>query len=125
MIKKPKILLISDDEAVAKYLKEKLTIIGGYQVFCEFKAETASQAFRQNYFDVVVAQFSMSDLDGITLIEGLKKVDPYCTIIVIIKDGNNTILGELANLGIYDFITEPVNSEKLLFLVRRGESFIY
>ena len=120
MIEKPKILLISDEEAVAKYLKEKLTIIGGYQVFSEFKAEIALESFRQNNFDVVVAQFNMPDLDGITFIEGLKKADPDCTIIVIIKDGNTAILGELANLGIYDFLTEPVNSEKLLFLVRKG-----
>ena len=120
MIEKLKVLLISDDEAVAKYLKEKLAIIGGYQVFCEFKAEIALEAFRQNNFDLVVAQFSMPDLDGIALIEGLKKVDPDCTIVVIIKDGNTAILGELANLGIYDFIIEPVNSEKLLFLVRKG-----
>lgn len=116
----PRILLVDNTEIITRYLREKLIIEGGYSVYLELNADDALETFQQSSFDLIIVNFDMPDLDSITFIKKLKKLDPYCIIIAFIKDKNSSFAKELLKLGVYDFIDQPVSMDKLFFLIRKG-----
>ena len=66
----------------------------------------------------------MPDLSSLELIRELKHIDPDCNIIALFDEYNRELLEHLFGPGIYDFITKPINLEKLFFLVRKGKTGI-
>ncbi|MDI6758696.1 MAG: HD domain-containing protein [Candidatus Omnitrophota bacterium] len=120
MTKEIRILLICDDEEITKFLREKLIIEKGYFVSFESSGSSGIASLRHNTFDAVIAKCPMRDLDSVEIVTGLKKIDPDCVIIAFVEQVNNKMLGYLYTAGIYDFITPPLNIEKLSFLVEKG-----
>jgi len=115
-----KILFICDDSEVSRYLVEQLMVEGGYFVALEPTAKEGLDAFRENDFDLVIAKPQMPDLSSLELIRELKRTDPDCIIIALLEEHKQEVLEYLFSLGIYDFISKPINLEKLFFLVRKG-----
>lgn len=120
MVKNPRILLIDDDTKTLGYLREELSLRGGFVVSCESSIQAAAQTLRNNNFDVVIVNFSTTNLDSKTAIQTLKKLDPDCVIVAFFEQENPELLREISRLGIYDSITRPLNLEKLFFLIRKG-----
>ena len=115
-----RILLINDDEVMARFLREKLIVNGDYSVDCEFSASAGLENLKTKGTDIVIAKLNMQDLSGIEFIKGLKKIDSDCIIIVFLEDVNSSIIKDLTRYGVYDIITKPLNLEKLLFLIKKG-----
>jgi putative two-component system response regulator len=117
---KRSVLLFYADELVARYLKDKISHSGDYAVTGVNTAALGLEAMRNRTFDIVVAQSKMWDLDDATLIEELKNVDPDCVIIMLIKEVDAEISRQMFRLGVYDFISEPLDLEKLSLLIKKG-----
>ena len=115
-----RILLICDDEEVSRPLREQLTFGDKLFVSSEPNPESGLELFKQNSFDLVIVTFSKIDLNATDFIAGLKKTDPDCVIVVFLKDLSPEILNALPKLGIYDYISKPINAERLSFLVKKG-----
>lgn len=115
-----RILLICDDEEASRPIREELVSGARYSVSFEPSAIAGLELFKQNNFDLVIAGFGKIDLKATDLIAGLKKTDPDCVIIAFLKDANPEILDQLPKLGIYDYISKPINTERLSFLVKKG-----
>lgn len=117
---KNRILLINDDEPISRYLGEKLITEEGYAVIFEYTCLAGLSALKNSSFDVVIGKFGMPDLDGVSLVKSIKKIDPDVIVIAFIDEEGPDTLKEIAVLGVYDFISKPVNMEKLLLLIRKG-----
>jgi len=115
-----RILLINNDEVISRYLREKLTVNGGYSVSCESNSYSGIEAFRHGGFDIVIVKFGMPDMDGASLLRSLKVIDPDSIIIVLIEEASQHLLKEIYKLGGYDSISHPINLEKLFFLIKKG-----
>lgn len=113
-------MLINNDEAISRYLRENLTLTGGYTVSFASNSHSGIETFRRDGFDIVLVKFGIPDIDGFTLIKELKKIDPDCIIIVLIEEANPYLLKDIYDVGAYDFISQPINLEKLFFLVKKG-----
>lgn len=75
---------------------------------------------KEGNFDIIIVKLHMSDLNSVELIQSLKKIDPDCLIIVLVKESDEAISREVGRLEVYEVITQPVNLEKLFFLIRKG-----
>jgi putative nucleotidyltransferase with HDIG domain len=115
-----RVLLISDDERMIRYLREQLTIEGGCSVSAESTANAGLATLKQNGFDIIIIRIKSIDSGTAELVKGLKKIDPDCIIIAYLEDVSQYALEEIAKMQIYDFIAKPVNLDKLLFLVKKG-----
>ncbi len=120
MIRYCRILVINNDEALSRYLREKLIISGGFDVSFKNSVREGLEAFTDNNFDVVLAHYLAPDAATQELVEKLKKSDPDCVIILFLPEPNPDLEDELASLGVYGFISHPLNVEKLFFLLRKG-----
>lgn len=114
-----RILLICDDEGISRYLREQLIVEGGYYVSSQGTIQQGLVAFRQNGFDLVIAKINPAEQETKEFIRGIKKIDPEAIIVVYI-DEYKTEVEDLFRLGVYDYITKPINSEKLSFLIKKG-----
>ncbi|MFA5155901.1 MAG: HD domain-containing phosphohydrolase [Candidatus Omnitrophota bacterium] len=114
------ILVINDDEAISKYLREELTVKGKYIVTINAGSAAGIEDFKKNGFAVILVKFGMRDMPGAEIVRRLQAVDPDCVVIALIEHLDQNVLMELARLGIYDFITKPINLDKLFFLIKKA-----
>lgn len=116
----PKILLVHDDETTRGYIKEKLVLNFGYQVYAEGDLRSGLEAFTRGTFEAVIIKFQLSDLDITDFIRALKEKDADAIIVAFIEKPEPQVIKDLLALGVYDFITKPINLEHLFFLIERG-----
>lgn len=120
MVNTYRILLINNEEAISRYMRDELTIKGGYAVSLEYNYRQALETLRRAGFDIVIVKFGMPDTNGPAFLKELKGIDPDCIIIVLVDEAEPQLLRELYKLGAYDFIGKPINLEKLFFLIKKG-----
>ncbi|MFA5090163.1 MAG: HD domain-containing phosphohydrolase [Candidatus Omnitrophota bacterium] len=115
-----RIFLINDDKAVAECIRERLNMEGGYQLTLAADSLSGLKAFEGGVFDIAILKFNMPVLGGLGLLEKIKKHDPDCIIIVFIEDASAEDVNRMLAIGVYDFITQPVNLDRLMFIIRKG-----
>jgi len=116
----PKLLLVYDEETMARYIKEKVTANVGHAVSVEYTTGAALEMFKVNNFDIVMLRYGMPDINSVEFIKSIKKIDLDCVIIVFVEESDAEIPDETYQLSVYGFIGKPINLEKLFFLVRKG-----
>jgi putative two-component system response regulator len=119
-MEKSNILLICDDEQISSQLTGYLRFGDKNRVCDESSGQNGLSTLKQNNFDIVISQFGTSDIEGIELIKGLKRIDPDCVIIVLLSDNNPEVLKDLYALGVYEFVYKPINLDKLSFIIKKG-----
>lgn len=120
MAENGRILIINDDEAVSRYLREKLVISGGYCIDIETSFSSALRVFKQGGVDVVITKFGMADMNGLGIIKGLKQIGIDVPIIVLLDDHTEVDIKEIYKAGGYEVIVKPINIDKLFFLIKKG-----
>jgi len=120
MYRDKKILIVDRDEPEARYIRERLILDSNYSVSLELSGKTGLATFRENNFDIVLFRASLEDIDCQDFFRELRQVDQNCVAIALLEAENLKLIQDLSRLGVYAFIDEPVNIEKLLFLVKKG-----
>jgi len=120
MLENNSILIINDEEAISKQLREELTVRGKYIVTVNQSSTAGIEEFKKNGFAVVLVKFGMRDMPGYEIVRKLQAADSDCVVLALIDHLDQNILLDMARLGVYDFITKPINVEKLFFLVKKG-----
>ncbi|VDA99141.1 Two-component system response regulator protein [Olavius algarvensis spirochete endosymbiont] len=115
-------ILVADDEKNIRSGLAKSLEMDGYEVV---QAEDGQEALRQMHkteIDLILADLRMPKLPGDKLLK--KVVSAYPAIPVIILTGHGTVDNAVEAMrdGAYDFVTKPVNLERLGLLVKRALS---
>lgn len=118
-----RVLLVSDDDAMARYLMEKLMVNGGYSVSLEPDTRSVLANFGPRNYDLVILKVNMPGINRQEFIKELKRIDPDCVIVAYIEGDPAEFHPEVVRLGIYDVIAKPINLEKLFLVVRKGSEF--
>jgi DNA-binding NtrC family response regulator len=116
-----KTILIVDDEVGAR---ESLRMIlkGEYQVLL---AKNAEETFRQidtHIPDVILLDLILPDMDGLRVLEKLKKSLPEQIVIMITATKTVKTAVEAMKLGAYDYITKPFDLDELRLIISRALS---
>ena len=78
-------ILIVDDEPLIRELLSEVLEKDGYQVVSVSNGHQALRKIRQNYFDMVITDVRMPEMDGITLLKKIKELSPATSVIVILS----------------------------------------
>ena len=113
----PQILIMEDEVSVAKGLEVALTE-NGYIVDLAMTGKSALDSFRKKYFDLLVADLRLPDIDGMEVIKKVKNERPDTGVIVI--TGYSTIPSavESMRLGAYDYLPKPFTEEEFMAVVK-------
>jgi DNA-binding NtrC family response regulator len=112
-------LLIVDDEKNTRDALEQL-LNSEYEVFVAENFSEAAALMKNESFDVVLTDLRMAGKNGIFVVEEAlrRPYNPVC--IVMSAYGSVETAVEAIKHGAYDFVTKPLDFEKLEMLMRRA-----
>ncbi|MDX1935548.1 MAG: response regulator transcription factor [Flavihumibacter sp.] len=117
-IQNASILLVEDEENLHEALKLNLEL-EGYSVSSAMNGTQAIKLMQEQYFDVVILDIMLPEIDGIEVLESLR-VKNNDTPVLILSAKNNSadrVLG--LKKGADDYLTKPFNLEELLLRVQK------
>ena len=117
----PEKLLVVDDEPdmlrlLSMIIKEKTP----YEVTTTNNPLEALELAKTGAFDLVIADLKMPGLDGIELLESVKRFDEDIPVVIITAYGTVEAAVETIDKGAFDFITKPFRKEQILFTVEKA-----
>ncbi len=115
-------ILVADDEKnIREGLREALAL-DGYDVVLAADGKEAWDAVTRGEIDLVITDLKMPHMSGEELLRNISS--QYPTVPVIILTGHGTIESAVQAMhdGAYDFLTKPVNLDRLSLLVKRALS---
>jgi DNA-binding NtrC family response regulator len=113
-------ILVADDEKnIREGLREALTL-DGYDVATAADGTEALESITRGAVDLLITDLKMPRLSGEELLKSVTAQFP--TMPVIILTGHGTIESAVQAMhdGAYDFLTKPVNLDRLSLLVKRA-----
>jgi two-component system, chemotaxis family, chemotaxis protein CheY len=119
-----KILLVEDDELIAKILAHHLAETGHQVVFSQ-SGETAFDLFVGHEIDLIISDIMMPHNSGITAIKKIQSLPDNNTPVIIISGIENSD-HYLANRGVkyYAFIQKPFKVDTLFEKIEEVENLL-
>lgn len=116
--KKTSILLVEDEENLHEALKLNLEL-EGYEVTSAFDGAAALKAVENEYFDLIILDVMLPEMDGISVTETVRISNNEVPILILSAKNSSAdrVLG--LKKGADDYLTKPFNLEELLLRVHK------
>ena len=116
--KKTSILLVEDEENLHEALKLNLEL-EGYEVTSAFDGAAALKAVENEYFDLIILDVMLPEMDGISVTETIRISNNEVPILILSAKNSSAdrVLG--LKKGADDYLTKPFNLEELLLRVHK------
>jgi DNA-binding response OmpR family regulator len=115
--RKYKVLLCEDDTNLGMVLKNYLEL-NDYDVILERDGRLGLAAFQREKFDICLLDVMMPHMDGFTLAEEIRDVDPDMPLFFLSAKTMKEDIIAGYKLGADDYITKPFDSEVLLHKIK-------
>ncbi len=114
--KKSSILLVEDEENLHEALKLNLEM-EGYEITGAFDGVGALKSVQNEYFDLIILDVMLPELDGISVCESIRLQRNEVPILILSAKNSSAdrVLG--LKKGADDYLTKPFNLEELLLRV--------
>ncbi|MDI6688465.1 MAG: sigma-54 dependent transcriptional regulator, partial [Desulfobacterales bacterium] len=115
-----RILIVDDEKDMLNVLKRIISEKRNYSVTIEPDPIIALELFMKEPFDLVITDLKMPGMDGITLLEEVKKISPGTSVFVMTAYGTIETAVDAIKKGAYDYITKPFMSEHVLLTIDKA-----
>jgi len=114
-----KILVIEDEAAIRRVLVKILSEESDtYQVDEAEDGLVGIEKIKKNDFDLVLCDIKMPKMDGVEVLEAVKKIKPETPMVMISGHGDLDTAVNTMRLGAFDYISKPPDLNRLLNTVR-------
>jgi two-component system response regulator HydG len=114
-----RLLIVDDEQSMCDLVKADMHL-RGYEVETSRRAEDAFARLQGGYFDVVVTDLNMPDMDGIELCDRIVANYPDVPVVVMTGFGSLDTAVAAIRAGAYDFVTKPLEMEVLAVAMERA-----
>ena len=119
---KPRILIVDDQEAL-RALLARLLIREGFDPVEAADGQQAVELFKTQSPLVVVSDIMMPRMDGLALLNEIKRIDRNATVILMTGQGNEDVLLKALRGGATNFFKKPFNVRELIDEIRTVVDF--
>ena len=114
-----KILVIDDERSIRNTLKD---ILGfeGFQVELAENGRAGIDLVQSSEFDIILCDIKMPEMDGLEVLEQIRKIKPESTVVMISGHGTIDTAVEAIKKGAFDFIEKPLDLNRLLITLRNA-----
>jgi two-component system chemotaxis response regulator CheY len=113
-------VLVVDDAAFMRMMIKDILRKGGYEVVGEAEdGVKAVEKFKELRPDLVTMDITMPDMDGITAVKEIRKIDGNAMIIMCSAMGQQAMVIDAIQAGAKDFVVKPFQPERVLEAVRK------
>jgi len=114
-----KILIIEDEAAIRRVLTKILSEENKeYQVSEAEDGLIGIELIKKEDFDLILCDIKMPKMDGIEVLEAVKKIKPEIPVVMISGHGDLDTAVNSMRLGAFDYISKPPDLNRLLNSVR-------
>jgi two-component system chemotaxis response regulator CheY len=108
-------VLIVDDSKTSRRLLRNILEKNNFEVLGEAEnGEEGWMQFRKLNPDIITMDITMPKMDGIEALSLIHRDDAHAKVIMITAAGQNEKMVEAIRRGAYDFITKPLDEEKVI-----------
>ncbi len=114
-----KILIIEDEAAIRRVLVKILSEENDSYIVSEAEDGLAGiELIKKEDFDLVLCDIKMPKMDGVEVLEAVKKIKPEIPMVMISGHGDLDTAVNTMRLGAFDYISKPPDLNRLLNTVR-------
>ncbi len=118
-------LLVIDDEKTQRDSLTGFLEHIGYNVISAETGQKGLDLLKKSSVQVVISDFRMPGLDGLRVVEEVKKIDPSILVILITAYGDVDLAVSVMKAGAYDFLTKPIDLDEIEVILSRAEEQFY
>jgi two-component system response regulator PilR (NtrC family) len=113
-------VLIVDDEEIMREILETLLTREGYQVRVAASGDAGLELARSTTFDAAIVDVLMPGMDGIAVLQELKKLDDELPVLMVTAFASVETAITAMKLGAFDYVTKPFKNDEVLVVVRNA-----
>ena len=114
---KPKILIVEDEEKIARVLELELSY-EGYEVKKALDGLEGFKQFQEQSWDVILLDVMLPGISGIELLRRIRANDSQTSVILLTAKSSVEDKVSGLDLGANDYVTKPFQIEELLARIR-------
>ncbi len=115
-----KVLFIDDDEGIRKVISIALED-AGYIMLTAADGQEGIELCQKHAPHIIITDIRMPGMDGIEVLQSIKKTDPDKEVIVTTGFGEIDYAIQALQLDASDFITKPINDSALQVALERAK----
>lgn len=115
------IIIVDDEEMVLTSLSSFLHLETNYEVKTFTSPDVALEFIRNNGVDLVISDYLMPEMDGISFLARVREIKPHVPRIILTgyADKENAIKA-INDVGLFQYIEKPWDNDDLLIILRNG-----
>jgi len=113
-------ILLVDDEANLRTVFSDVLKRAGYRVKAVEDGHEAIKEVEQNTYNLALVDLRMPKMDGIEVLENIKKRKPEIPVIIYTGYGSVTTAVEAMRKGAVDYLNKPFSAEELKLSIRKA-----
>lgn len=119
--RQPVIFVVDDEDMVLISIKSFLMLETDYDVTTFNSPAGAIEELKQRTVDLVISDYLMPEIDGISFLMEVKKLQPHVIRILLTgyADKENAIKA-INEVGLYQYIEKPWQNADLALVIRNG-----
>jgi DNA-binding NtrC family response regulator len=116
-----RIIVIDDEQNFLESVKRGLMISGFRNVQLEIDPRNAAARFEEGEaFDVALIDVTMPFIDGVELLELIKKTSPNTECIMVTATNDTKVAVQCMKKGAYDYLVKPISRDELALTISRA-----
>jgi two-component system chemotaxis response regulator CheY len=113
-------ILVVDDAAFMRMMIKDILTKHGYEVVGEANdGVRAVEKYKELRPDLVTMDITMPEMDGITALKEIKKVDPGAKVIMCSAMGQQAMVIDAIQAGAKDFIVKPFQADRVIEAIKK------
>lgn len=113
-------ILVTDDDKIIRNALSEILVTEGYKVDEAFDGEEAFNLLKNRKYVCALCDIKMPIMDGIELLEAAQKENIDVPIIMISEHGGTETAVEVVKKGAFDYISKPLDLNRLLITIRNA-----
>jgi DNA-binding NtrC family response regulator len=114
------ILIVDDEVDMLALLAMIITEKTNHRATTTNNPLEVPKLIKEGAFDLLIADLKMPGMDGLELIDEVRKIDKFIPILIITAYGSIESAEEAIHKGAYDYITKPFRKEQILIAINRA-----
>ena len=112
-------VLVVDDAAFMRLRAAKVLQDNGHEVAQAENGLEAVRKYAEWRPDAVLLDITMPEMDGLTALREIRKIDPHARVAMVTAMGQQAIVMEALKSGAKDFVLKPFQPDRVLSALQK------